>query len=114
MILGRNAGLWAAVVQAALNVLAATLVIVNGRDLTPAELALFAAVNVFCGLVVGLIANEADPTARNLTRWGNQTPVATPDRLARVQELAPISVADPLTTNGAELRDAGGPRVPLA
>lgn len=62
MILGRNPGLWAGLVQAGLNLVAAGVVVVTGHDMTAADLALFAAANAFGTVVIGLIANAADPT----------------------------------------------------
>ncbi len=62
MILGRNAGLWAALVQAALNVAAAGVIVATGQDLSPAAVGLFAAVNALGLAVVGLLANGSDPS----------------------------------------------------
>lgn len=55
MILGRNAGLWAALVAAAINV----AVLVLGVQLTTDQVV---ALNVLALALIGLIANEADPT----------------------------------------------------
>lgn len=55
MILGRNAGLWAATAAAIVNV-AATLGVVS----LPPEA--WSALNAALFAVIGLIANEADPT----------------------------------------------------
>lgn len=63
MILGRNAGLWSGVVAAAVNLVALALVVVDGRPLDAATVALFAGLNLFLHLVVGLVANAADPTS---------------------------------------------------
>lgn len=63
MILGRNAGLWSGVVAAAVNLIALALVVLDGRPLDAPTVALFAGVNLFLHLTVGLIANEADPTS---------------------------------------------------
>jgi len=63
MILGRNAGLWSAVVAAFVNLVALALVVLDGRPLDAATVALFAGLNLFLHLVVGLIANESDPTS---------------------------------------------------
>ena len=60
MILGRNAGLWAALVQAGLNMAGAALVILSGAPLTAGEVGLFAAANAFGLSVVGLVANSSD------------------------------------------------------
>jgi len=60
MILGRNAGLWAALIQAGLNLVMGALVVVTGHALTADETALFGAANVFGLAIVGLIANASD------------------------------------------------------
>lgn len=62
MILGRNPALWAGLVQAGLNLCMAAAVVIGGHDLTAAQVGLFAAGNAFGLAVIGIIANEADPT----------------------------------------------------
>lgn len=62
MILGRNPALFVGLGQAALNVIAAILVVATNQPISPAEAALFAAVNAFLIALVAVIANEADPT----------------------------------------------------
>lgn len=63
MILGRNAGLWTALTQAGLNVIAAALIVATGHPLDAAVAGLFAAVNAFGAVVVGLVANSSDAAA---------------------------------------------------
>jgi len=55
MILGRNAGLWTALIVAAVNV----AVVVFGMALTVDQIAVL---NAFGLAVVGVVANVADPT----------------------------------------------------
>lgn len=55
MILGRNAGLWVALIQAALNV----AVVVAGIPLDAEQVA---ALNGLGLIVIAIVANEADPT----------------------------------------------------
>lgn len=62
MILGRNAGLWAGLVSAGVSLLAATALVIAGHPLTPDVLALFASLNAFGLVSVGVIANHSDPT----------------------------------------------------
>lgn len=62
MILGRNAGLWAGLSQAAINVVALGLVVATGHPLTADVLALFAGVNALGAVLVAIVANESDPT----------------------------------------------------
>lgn len=81
MILGRNAGLWAALVAAGVNLTAAGALVISGHPLGPDVLALFASVNAFGLVVVGLIANASDPTtvptlAPTLQERRGQTPTA--------------------------------------
>lgn len=63
MILGRNAGLWAALIQAGLNMAGAALILVSGHPLSAADVGLFAAANAFGLAVVGLVANSSDAAA---------------------------------------------------
>lgn len=77
MILGRNAGLWAGLMHAGVNVVMAAVVVISGHDLTAADIALFAAVNAFLAVSVGLIANASDPTTAPAFAW-TTTPPGTP------------------------------------
>lgn len=62
MILGRNAGLWGGLVQSALNVAAAVVVVLTNTNLSAPDVALFAALNAFGLAVVAVLANSSDPT----------------------------------------------------
>lgn len=100
MILGRNAALWAGLVQAVLNFAACALVVYLGQPLTADAVGLFAAANALGVVIVGLIANEVDPTAQNLTRWGVTVPTVSAAGLRRIQELSPTN-AGPLDSTDA-------------
>lgn len=76
MILGRNAGLWAALVQSGLNVAAAIIVVATNQPLSPADVALFAALNAMGLAIVGVIANVADPTTLPTFAMTTSPPVA--------------------------------------
>ena len=94
MILGRNAGLWAGLVQAGLNLVAAFYVVIAGHDLTAATAAVFTAANAFGAVLVALIANSSDqgtlptfaPTTverRSYAPNGSQLPPSPSPELAR-------------------------------
>lgn len=74
MILGRNAGLWAGLVQSGLNVAAAVLVVATNAALTSGEVALFAALNAFGLAVVAVIANASDPSTLPTFAMTTKTP----------------------------------------
>lgn len=61
MILGRSALLWGALLQGALNLVMAGIVVATGQPLGPDVVALFAAGNAFGLAIIGIIANERDP-----------------------------------------------------
>ena len=58
MIAGRAAALWLGLVQAALNVIAAGIVVYTGTPLTAESLALFAALNGVGAAIVAVVANQ--------------------------------------------------------
>lgn len=62
MILGRNPGLWAGLVQAGINLVAAFIVVHQGTDLTAAEAAVLIAANAFGAAIVAVVANAGDPS----------------------------------------------------
>jgi len=67
MIAGRNSGLWAALVQAFLNVVAAGYVVFSGvSHLSAPDVAFFAALNAFGLAIVGVVANASDPTTAGI------------------------------------------------
>lgn len=119
MILGRNAGLWASFVQAALNVLAAAVVVSSGHDLTAATAALFVTLNAFGAITVGLIANASDPTTAPTFAMTTTAPIA-PSSSSSSSSTSPIRSpsSDAATTSspsaaggdaGAADPSAGGP-----
>ena len=67
MIAGRNSGLWAALIQAFLNVVAAGYVVFSGvSHLSAPAVAFFAALNAFGLAIVGVVANASDPTTMGI------------------------------------------------
>lgn len=104
MILGRNPGLWYGLIQAALNVAAAILVVVTNQPVSPAGVALFAALNGFGAAIVGVIANSSDPTTQptfalttappRTSSGGTASPPGTPTTAPTV---APVAVAPVVT-----------------
>ena len=58
MIAGRAAALWLGLIQAALNVVAAGIVVYTGTPLTAEALALFAALNGVGAAIVAVVANQ--------------------------------------------------------
>jgi fructose-specific component phosphotransferase system IIB-like protein len=92
MILGRNPALWLALITAALN----ALVIVFGVSLSGEQMA---ALNGLAIAIIGVVANEADPT--------------TLPTLAR-STTAPTMPAAPLTSETASSSGAKTSTTPIA
>ena len=99
MILGRNAGLWAALVAAALN----ALVLVFGVPLTVDQVGVL---NVLALAIIGLIANEADPTTAGTFAPTLSAPAPAPE--------SPVSMSTggvaspPSAGSDASTSDVGG------
>lgn len=107
MILGRNAGLWAGLVQAGINLLGAVLVVTQGHDLTAAEAAVFFTGNVFGAALVGLVANAADPTTAATFAPTIQPPALS---IATASPSSSLSNGTPLSSGsgGGTARSTGG------
>jgi uncharacterized membrane protein len=92
MILGRQPALWLALVAALLNV----MVVVFGIHLTGEQIA---TLNAFAIAVVGIVANESDPTTAGTFAPTITRPAPTPPIMAGV----PV-----LSSGGAAVPTAGG------
>lgn len=121
MILGRNAGLWAGLVQAGLNLVAAIIVAVTNTPMSAADVAAFAAANSFGLVVVALIANASDPSTVPTFALTTQPPAAAGGATATSSSAAssigspssaiPTTI-DPLTL-GSEPAQSGDTAAPI-
>lgn len=114
MILGRNAGLWAGLVQSGLNLAAAIIVAVTNTPMSAADVAAFAAANAFGLVVVALIANSSDPSTVPTFALTTRAPDPASDTATASQPSAGTAPTVVPSSSPSEAGTAGSGPTPTA
>lgn len=93
MILGRSPALWLSLIAAGLNV----LIIVGGVHLTDVEVA---TLNAFFVALVGIIANESDPTTAGTFAMTTSRPALVSIPIGMTPPASPTAVGAPIAVGG--------------